>query len=78
MSCYPPEDDDWSALDVAANTGNVAALKALLKAGANLHAVSSEDLTVVHCAAAGNNTEMVDALVELGLDVKRKRPHTGG
>lgn len=67
---YPPEYDDWSALDIAANTGNVAALKALVKAGADLHAVSSEGLTVMHSAAAGNNAEMIDTLVELGLEVK--------
>ena len=67
---YPPGDDDWSALDVAAGCGNVAALKALVKAGADLRAVSLEGLTVMHSAAAGNSAEMIDALVELGLDVK--------
>lgn len=67
---YGPEDDDWSALDVAASHGNVAAVKALVEAGADRRAVSAEGLTVMHSAAAGNNVEMIDTLVELGLDVK--------
>lgn len=70
---YPPDDeDDWCALDIAAYTGNVAALKALVKAGADLHAVSSEQgLTVMHSAAGGNKVEMIDTLIELGLQVEK-------
>ncbi|CAM9920738.1 unnamed protein product, partial [Scytosiphon promiscuus] len=68
-SPYSADDDCWSALDCAAFAGNVDAVKVLARHGANVRAVSSLGLTVMNSAAAGNHTEVIDALVAIGPSV---------
>ncbi|CAM9781541.1 unnamed protein product, partial [Hapterophycus canaliculatus] len=53
----------------AAAEGNLDALKALVRHGANVMANSSSGLTVMNTAAARNKTEVIDALVALGPSV---------
>ena len=66
---YPPEYDTWSALDFAAIAGNVDAFKALVRHGADWKALSGAGLTVLNTAAASDNTELIDVLIELGAPV---------
>lgn len=70
---YLPDHEDWSALDFASNEGNEAALRALVRHGADLKACSEKGLTVMNSAAGGNRAAMIDTLIGLGIDVHGSR-----
>ncbi len=60
--------DGWTPLNLAAFFGNVDAARALLDAGADVHAVSRNALTntPLHAATAGKHSEVALLLLESG------------
>lgn len=62
--------DGWTPLHLAAFFGRVEAARALLDAGAALHAVSRNSLrnTPLHAAVAGKNADVALLLLEKGAD----------
>jgi ankyrin repeat protein len=63
--------DDWTPLQRAAANGHIAAIAALLKAGARVDGANSYGCTPLMWAAANGHTAAVDALVAAGADVHR-------
>jgi ankyrin repeat protein len=61
----------WTPLQQAAMYGHIAAMAALLKAGARVDGVDSAGITALMVAAYGGHTAAVDALVAAGADVHR-------
>jgi ankyrin repeat protein len=63
--------DGWTALHLAAHYGQREAMEALLRAGADPRAVSTNRLrnTALHAALAGGQTEAAERLLEAGIDV---------
>lgn len=76
----PAVAEDKANLDeqlrVAAENGDLALVKSLVKKGADLHAETAEGVTLLVCAAIGGNLELVKYLVEQGLDVNAKTVNT--
>jgi uncharacterized protein len=62
---------DWTPLQRAADGGHVAAIAALLKAGARVDGVSRDGYTPLLWAAVGGHVAAIDALVAVGADVHR-------
>jgi ankyrin repeat protein len=65
--------DDWTPLQNAAQNGHLAAIAALLKAGARVDGVNSYGNTPLMWAAFNGHTAAIDALVAAGADVHRVR-----
>jgi ankyrin repeat protein len=63
--------EDWTPLQRAGACGHVAAIAALLKAGAHMDGVDSVGQTPLMYAAINGHTAAVDALVAAGADVHR-------
>lgn len=68
MSAY--SYDGWTPLHLASFFGQLAAARALLDAGADVHAVSHNSLknTALHAATAGKHAEVALLLLERGAD----------
>jgi ankyrin repeat protein len=62
--------DGWTPLHLASFFGQLAAVRALLDAGADLHAVSRNSLknTALHAATAGKHADVALLLLESGAD----------
>ncbi len=62
--------DGWTPLHLAAFFGHLAAARILLDAGANVHAVSNNNLknTALHAATAGKHTDVALLLLKHGAD----------
>ena len=67
--------DGFTALHFAAHFGSVSAMKALLEAGANIEAVTTNFLSnmPLHAAAAGGRVEAARALLQAGADPNAKQ-----
>jgi ankyrin repeat protein len=63
--------DGWTPLHLAAHFGHTEAIQALLDAGADVHAWSTNDLAnqPLHAAVAGGNAGAVSLLLSRGADV---------
>jgi len=61
--------DDWTPLQWAARNGHVAAIAALLKAGAHVDGPNSGGYTPLMLAAGNGHTAAIDALIAAGADV---------
>jgi ankyrin repeat protein len=70
--------DGWTPLHLACFFGHPGVAKALIAAGADVHALSRNPMqnTPLHAAAAGRNTEAVRILLEHGAEVN-SRQHGG-
>jgi uncharacterized protein len=66
--------DGWTALHLAAFFGHVVVAEALLAAGADLSAVSANDMRnqPLHAAAAGDHSDLVELLIVTGADVNAR------
>lgn len=53
----------------AANRGDIAVLKAMVEAGANINATDSDGYTALHAAIDGERLEVADVLLELPVDL---------
>jgi ankyrin repeat protein len=62
----------YTPLHVASKEGHAAVVKALLDAGSNPHAVTSNKTTALHLAAAAGSIDAVAALVDRGADVNAR------
>jgi ankyrin repeat protein len=62
--------NDYSPLQRAAENGHLAAIAALLKAGARVDGVDSDGYTPLMCAAWHGHKAVFDALVAAGADVQ--------
>ena len=71
---YPKEDPSArSCLYIAAERGDLAMTKDLIKHGADVNkAGGPNDRTPFHVAAATNNTKLAELLIELGADVNKR------
>jgi ankyrin repeat protein len=67
------DSEDWTPLQRAAHGGHVAAIAALLKAGAHVDGANSYGCTPLMFAAYWGRTAAVDALVAAGADVHRAK-----
>jgi hypothetical protein len=65
--------DNWTPLQKAANSGHVAAIAALLKAGARVDGANSHGSTSLMFATEHGHAAAIDALVAAGADVHRTR-----
>lgn len=68
-------EDGFTALHFAAHFGSLSAMKALLEAGANIEAVTTNFLTnmPLHAAAAGGRVEAARVLLQAGADPNAKQ-----
>jgi ankyrin repeat protein len=66
-----PGPDGWSALHLAAYSGEVSVAQRLFDAGADVNARSSNTMysTPLHAAVSANRTEMVRVLVSRGAHI---------
>jgi ankyrin repeat protein len=64
-------------LHVAAREGSIAAVRALLEAGANASSTTTNGVTPLHEAALGGNVAVVGALISAGADVNAAEPAYG-
>ena len=67
----------FTPLHVASREGSAAALKALLAAGANVSAASTNGVTPLHEAAVAGNPEVITALLDKGAQVDAAEPAYG-
>jgi len=65
--------DDWTPLQRAADKGHVAAMAALLKAGAHVDGADSRGWTPLMLAAHNGHIAAMDALIAAGADVHLAR-----
>jgi len=63
--------DSITPLQLAAAYGHVAAIAALLKAGAHVDGARSDGITPLTYAAMYDRTDAIDALIAAGVDVRR-------
>jgi ankyrin repeat protein len=63
---------NYTPLLIASKTGNPVVIKALIKAGSDVNAVTSNGTTALHFASAAGDPEAVTALIEHGANVNAK------
>jgi ankyrin repeat protein len=63
--------DGWTPLQWAAERGRIAAIAALVKAGARVDGADNGGFTPLMCAAGFGQSAAIDALVAAGADVHR-------
>ncbi|CAM9967731.1 unnamed protein product [Ectocarpus sp. 6 AP-2014] len=66
MAYLCEQRDSFAALDIASFYGNVSMMETLLKHGADPSTRSWRNLTALHKAAEGNETEAIDVLIKAG------------
>jgi ankyrin repeat protein len=66
------EDDDGTALIVAARSGRADSVKALLNAGAEIESKTSDGKTALLSSAANDDPEAARVLIDAGADVNAK------
>lgn len=67
----------YTPLHVASREGSAAAVKALLAAGANVHALNSVGVTPLHLAGMAGTPEAITALLARGAQVDAREPAYG-
>lgn len=66
------DDKNRTALHIAASRGHLSVLKLLISYGANIHALTSTNNTVLHMACASPNAklELIEFLINYGIDME--------
>ncbi|MGH7653178.1 MAG: ankyrin repeat domain-containing protein [Gemmatimonadaceae bacterium] len=68
---------NYTPLHIASRDGNAAVVRALLTAGADVHALTNSGATALHLAAGSGSADAVLALIEKGADVNAKESAHG-
>jgi ankyrin repeat protein len=64
-------ENGWTAILLAgSHCDNVDTIRVLIEAGADIHAVTDEGVSVLHAAAMVNNADVAALLVQSGADVE--------
>jgi uncharacterized protein len=71
------DDENLTALHVAAGRGRLGVVKVLLEAGANVHAIDRMGVSVLHKAVYSGVRELVEYLLNQGIHVNVVSPSNG-
>ena len=63
------DDDEWTALHLAAEKGHVDVAKVLIQNGADVNAVDKDKETALHVAAENEHADVAKVLIQNGADV---------